>query len=250
MNKQKNAAIFLALLSCLFLSCGNPAGGSGDNNSNGNNSDNNSNGVQVKTGRITFFNESSYKVAVHQDAFSGPVLLELNAGQSQKVDVRTSDNYGVGSTFSIEYLYRINDGFDTESGEVIASGIDPNVQINFVVEEHKSYTKQLPQPQNLEFQQAFVKILNAGSLQYELHYLGTVFKQAGNGNISVAPGKTGVYKLEGIPAAGKLMQNYELVSTFTPTVIPGFTAVKGFIYSFTYNGSTVVKTGEQTIVFK
>jgi hypothetical protein len=119
-----------------------------------------------------------------------------------------------------------------------------------VVEENKSYTKQIPQPKNLEFQQAFIKILNAGNLQYELRYLGTVFKQTGNGSVSVAPGKTGVYKLEGIPAAGKLMQNYELVSTFAPTVIPDFTARKGFIYSFTYNGSSVEKTAEQTIVFR
>jgi hypothetical protein len=250
MNKRKNIVIFLVLVSCLFLSCGNPAGSSGDNNSDGNNSDNGNSGVQVKTGRVTFFNESSYKVVVHQDAFSGPVLLELNAGQSQRVDVRTSDNFGVGSTFSIEYLYRINDGFDTESGEVVAGGIDPNVQINFVVEEDKSYTKQIPQPQNLEFQQAFIRILNSASLQFELRYLGTVFKQTGNGNISVAPGKTGVYKMEGIPAAGRIIQNYELVSTFANTALPDFTAKNGFIYSFTYNGSSVEKTGEQTIVFK
>ena len=209
----------------------------------------------AKTGKVTFFNESSYKVVVHQDAFSGPVLLELSAGGSKKVDVRVSDNYGIGSTFSIEYLYRINDAFDTESGEVIASGIDPNVQINFVVEENKSYTKQIPQPANLEFRNAFIKILNSASLQFELKYLGTVFKQIGNGNISVAPGKIGVYKLplgtEGnIPAEGKLYHNYEAVSTFANTTIPDFTAKNGFIYSFTYNGNSVTKTGEQTIIFK
>jgi hypothetical protein len=218
-----------------------------DKNENSNNDGNN---VVVKTGRVTFFNESSYKVVVHQDAFSGPVLLELSAGESKRADVRTSDNYGVGSTFSIEYLYRINDGFDTESGEVIASGIDPNVQINFVVEEDKSYTKQIPQPANLEFRSAFIKILNTSTLQCELKYLGTVFKQTGNGNISVAPGKTGVYKLEGIPTGGKLYQNYEVTSTFENTAIPDFTAENGSIYSFTYNGTTVTQTGTQTVLFK
>ena len=250
MNKQKITALVLVLLPCLFVTCGNPAGDSSGSNTGNSNSGNGNNGTEVKTGKVTFFNESSYQVVVHQEAFSGPVLLELNSGQSKAADVRVSDNYGVGSTFSIEYLYRINDAFDQESGEVIASGIDPNVQINFVVEESKSYTKQIPQPKNLEFQQAFLEILNAGSLQYELRYLGTVFKQAGNSSISVAPGKTGVYKLEGIPAAGKVMENYELVSTFAATVIPGVTAMKGFIYRFTYNGSSAVQTGEQTIVFK
>jgi len=210
---------------------------------------NDENTVVVKTGKVTFFNESSYKVVVHQDAFSGPALLELTAGQSKKVDVRVSDNYGIGSTFSIEYLYRITDGFDSESGEVIASGIDPNVQINFVVEENQSYTKQIPQPANLEFRSAFIKILNAGNLQFELRYLSTVFKQTGNNNVPVAPGKTGVYKLDGIPTGGKLYQNYEVVSTFASTTIPDFTAENGHIYSFTYNGSAVAKTGEQTIIF-
>jgi len=234
------------IISLLFAACQDT-----DNSNNGNEEP----PLVVKTGKVTFFNESSYKVVVHQDAFSGPVLLELSAGGSQKVDVRTSDNHGIGSTFSIEYLYRINDAFDTESGEVIASGIDPNVQINFVVEENKSYTKQIPQPANLEFRNAFVKILNSASLQFELKYLGTVFKQTGNGNVPVAPGKTGVYKLPlgtegGIPAEGKLYQNYEVVSTFANTAIPDFTVKNGVIYSFTYNGSSVTKTGEQTIIFK
>ncbi|MDR1836973.1 MAG: hypothetical protein LBQ89_04875, partial [Treponema sp.] len=174
----------------------------------------------------------------------------LTAGQTKNVDIRTSDNHGVGSTFSIEYLYRINDGFDTESGEVIASGIDPNVQINFVIEENKSYTKQIPQPKNLEFRSAFIKIFNTSNLQCEFRYLSTVFKQTGNGNISVAPGKTGVYKLEGIPTGGKLFQNYAVASTFESTTIPDFTAQNGNIYSFTYNGSSVTQTGTQTIIFK
>jgi hypothetical protein len=190
-------------------------------------------------------------VLVHQDAFSGPVLLELSAGQSKSADVRVSDNYGVGSTFPVEYLYRVNDAFDTESGDITASGIDPNVQINFVIEEGKSYTKRIPQPQGLEFQTAFLKISNSSDLQFELRYLGTAFKQAGNGNIPVAPSKTGVYKIESIPAAGKLITNYKCVSTFQETVIQDFTAQKGYIYNFTYNGSSVIQNGEaQTIIFR
>jgi len=238
-DKIFHKVFFFILLTTIFSACSTDTGKNDDTG----------NIVVVKTGRVTFFNESSYKVVVHQDAFSGPVLLELTAGESKRVDVRTSENYGVGSTFSIEYLYRITDGFDTESGEVIASGIDPNVQINFVVEEDKPYTKQIPQPANLEFRSAFIKILNSGNLQFELRYLGTVFKQTGNNNVPVAPGKTGVYKLDGIPTGGKFYENYEVVSTFASTTIPDFTAMNGFIYSYTYNGSSVTKTGEQTIIF-
>jgi len=244
MKKFVYFVLFL-IISLIFFTC------SADTDNS-----NNEPPLVIKTGKVTFFNESSYKVVIHQDAFSGPVLLELSAGESGKtILVRTSDNYGIGTTFSIEYLYRINDAFDTESGDVIASGIDPNVQINFVIEENKTYTKQIPQPQNLEFRNAFIKIFNSSSLQFELKYLGTVFKQTGNGNISVASGKTGVYKLPlgtegGIPAEGKLYQNYQIASTFANTTIPDFTAKNGFIYSFTYNGSSVIKTGEQTIIFR
>jgi len=203
----------------------------------------------VKTGRVTFFNESSYKVIVHRDAFSGPMLVELNAGQSRTLDIRTSDNSGVGTMFSIEYLYRITDGFDTESGDVIASGLDPNMQINRNIEENKSITVQIPQPNALEFKSAFIKILNSHNMPCEFRYMGNVFYQTGNGNIPVPPGKTGVYKLEGIPSEGKLYQNHQVFSNFIGTVIPDFTAMNGVIYSFTYNGSSVVKTGQQGIVF-
>jgi len=126
---KKSVSLFLlAALWIFFISCDDPS----DNN------------VVVKTGKVTFFNESSYRVIVHRDAFSGPVLLELTAAESKRLDIRTSDNYGVGTTFSIEYLYRITDAFDADSGDVTASGIDPNVQINRVIEADKSYTIQTP----------------------------------------------------------------------------------------------------------
>ena len=238
---MKKILSFLLVFNVFFaMSCGDDSEGSGSRDII----------EPPDTGRVTFYNESSYKVIVHRDAFSGPVLLELNSGQPRTVDVRTSDNYGVGTTFSIEYLYRLNDAFDTDSGEVIASGIDPNVQINRVIEKDKLITIQIPQPANLEFRNAFIKIINTSSLQFELRYFGTAFKQTGNGNLSVAPGKTGVYKLDGIPNDGKLYQNYEVVSTFASTTIPDFTAQNGYIYNLTYNGSSVTKTGEQTINFR
>jgi hypothetical protein len=65
----------------------------------------------------------------------------------------------------------------------------------------------------------------------------------------VAPGKTGVYKLDGIGTAGKPIQDYTVNGNFTATSIPGFTAMNGKIYQFTFNGSQVSSTGEQNIVF-
>jgi len=239
MNKHIFKIVFLfALLSCLIVSCG----GSEDDDKN--------KPEVIKTGKVTFFNESSYNIKIHRDSFSGPVLLELSAGASKKMDVRISDTHGFGTTFSIEYLYRINDAFDTDSGDIFASGLDFNVQLNFVIEENKSYTKQIPQPTNLEFRSAFIKVLNAHSLPVEVRDVGKILQQAGNGIYPIAPGKTGVYRLSNIPVEGELLQNYLVVSTFNEVAIPEFTLKNGFIYSFTYNGSSVTKTGEQTIIFK
>ena len=206
---------------------------------------------EIKTGKVTFFNESSYSIKVHRDSFSGPVLAEVPAigSRTKTVDVRISDSHGFGTTFSIEYLYQINDAFDSESGEVIASGLDFNVQINRVIEEGKSYTIQIPQPQNLEFRTAFIKLLNSSNLPIELRDYGRILR-LNNGNLSINPGRTGVYKLEGISVDGGLIEGYHVVATLESTPVPDFTAMNGFIYSFTYNGSSVVKTGEQTIIFK
>jgi hypothetical protein len=239
MNKHILKIVFsFALLSYLFVSCDNTT------------EDNKNKPEVIKTGKVTFFNESSYNIKIHRDSFSGPVLLELSSGANKKLDIRISDSHGFGTTFSIEYLYRINDAFDTDSGDIFASGLDFNVQINFVIEENKSYIKQIPQPTNLEFRSSFIKMLNAHNLPAEVRDWGRILQQAGNGIYPIAPGKTGVYRLSNIPVEGELLQNYLVVSTFDEVPIPDFTVKNGFIYSFTYNGSSVTKTGEQTIIFK
>ena len=243
MDKIKHSiitAIFFLFLASVCISCGDDTTTDDDTDDTG---------IITRTGRVTFFNESSYRVRVHRDTFAGPVLLELASGSSQQVDVRISDNLGFGTTFSIIYLYRIDDAFDADSGDIIADGIDYNVQINRTIEENRSITVQIPQPTDLEFRSAFIRILNAHTLPFELRHLNTVFRQAGNNQLSVPPGGTGIYKLEGIPDDGRLYQNYEVVSTFAPTTIPEFTARNGYIYNFTYNGTSVTLTGSQTIVF-
>jgi hypothetical protein len=206
-------------------------------------------GVEVKTGKVTFFNESSYTVTVHLDAFSGPVLIEsLGGGPSKMIDVRTSDNYGVGSTFCVEYSFKVMDGMDLASGEVWAKGIDPNVQINLVIEENKSYTVLIPKPTELEFPAAFVKILNDSPIQFELRKQGMAYKQAGNGNLPVPPWKTGMYEIPST-VVGVTHSDYSVHSTFNSVYVPEFIARNSYIYSFNYDGSSVTLVSEQKIIF-
>jgi hypothetical protein len=205
--------------------------------------------IIVKTGAITFLNESSYSVTIHQGVFTGPVLFSLSAGQSKKADVRISDNYGIGSTFCIEYAYKVIDGTDLASGEVWANGIDPNVQINLVVEADKSYSIQIPQPAALNFPMAFIKIVNASNTHFELAYFGTSFKQTGNGVLPVPSGQTGVYQIES-SADGKEITGYKVISVFTPCSVPDFTAKDSYIYNFIFDGASVTAHGQpQKIIF-
>jgi hypothetical protein len=208
---------------------------------------------QTKTGDITFFNVSSYVVTVHQDVFSGVVLLTLSSGQRKKITVPISDNYGNGSTFPVEYAYKVAGGSDIACGEVWAEhGIDPNIQITVVVEADKSYTKEIPQPHELDadFTAAFVRLVNASDLQIELNYLGQQFQQTGTNKVIPIPnGETGVYKFTSIPREGKLYSGYTLTSNFNSVPFPEFTAKPGYIYDFTYNGIGIVKTQEKNINF-
>ena len=220
----------------MLASCDQPA------NENGN--------ERLRMGRVIFFNESSYRVNVRRDTFSGPIVVELSSGEIRTVDVRISD-HAFGTTFAIEYLFPVTDGFDVDSGEIFAVGIDMNVQINRVVEENMPITIQIPQPTALEFRTAFIRILNAHSLPVDFRYFGSIQMQAGTGNIPIAPGRTGVFKLDQIPAGERnTFQGFNVVSTFDSTPVPAFTAQNGVIYSFTFNGSMVIKTGEQTIIFR
>jgi hypothetical protein len=232
---QKNLPLFAFLIATAFLP-GCPVDSSDDGSDDK---------PEVKTGKVAFFNESSYTATVHLDAFSGPVLIEtLNAGQSKRIDVRTSDNYGVGSTFCIEYSYKVIDNLNLPGGEVWAKGIDPNIQINFVVEENKSYTAQIPQPAELEFSTAFIWITNTSTMQFELRKQGTVYKQAGNGNLPVPPGKIGVYAIPST-AAGTVFSGYSAHTVFNSVDMADFTAKNSYVYYFTYNGSNITHNPDQ-----
>jgi hypothetical protein len=85
-------------------------------------------------------------------------------------------------------------------------------------------------------------------MQFELHYLGTAFTQTGNGNLPVPPGKTGVYEFSST-AEGKPVSGYTVHTALQSVSVPDFTTKNSYIYEFTYNGTTVVKTGEHKIVF-
>lgn len=202
----------------------------------------------VQYGTVLFFNESSYGISIHSDAFSGPVVAELESGESKSVSVRASGNYGIGSVFAVGFRTKIIDGFNFSCGEIYAYGIDPNMQIAVNVEAAKKYTLQIPQPSELVFETAFIQILNASSNSFELTKNSISYKQAGNGTLPVGAGETGVYEIPA-SAAGTAFEDYRVKSVFNDYDVPPFDAVYSHVYRFSFDGSSVVKTSEESIVY-
>ena len=237
------------ILTYMFVSCDNPSDDKPEDEDTS---------ETVKTGRVTFFNESSYRVRVRLNAFSGPIVVEVNSGGNPTVDVRVSDAHGLGTTFAIEYLVTLPGDLllDSDSGIIYASGRDFNVQINRNIEENKSITIQIPQPTNLEALSAFMAVKSTFNLPGTLFYYGQSIPQAGaNGLLPITSGRTGIYTLNnlalgGIPLGGdfeftglsvRLGSN---IVNFDP-----FTARNGAVFYFVYNGSTVVFDKEVPIIF-
>ncbi|WP_461255121.1 hypothetical protein [Treponema sp. R80B11-R83G3] len=206
----------------------------------------------AKTANVTFFNESRYNLKIHRDNFDGPVLLELPRNSSAKtISVRVSDNNGIGTMFSIEYIWviQIIESLNGEIKEVEVSGTDPGLQIPSVIEADKPCTIQIPDPKNIEIRSAYMTIKNAYILPCELYYLGTTLRQTDN-NIPIAPDKTGIYKNRYVlPAEGELYQNYRVGTVSESVPIPDFLMKNGVIYHFNYNGIKVEKIKEENIVF-
>ncbi|MDR1219935.1 MAG: hypothetical protein LBK73_10055 [Treponema sp.] len=185
---------------------------------------------------IRFKNDTQFYVQVHQVSFSGQVVAELTPGESVLIEAQPSENHGVGSTYCVTYQYNVADESDVYSGKVFAEGLDPNAQLTFDIQAGAAYTKQIPIPDGIEFSKAFIRIRNASTPasasaapQFELAYYGTSYKQAGNQEVSVPMGKTGVYEL----ASGDF-SNYRLQSVFNEIAMPSTQLQNGFVYDFVF----------------
>jgi len=240
--------LLIFLFSGFLFSCSNNNTGQGNENHEG----------EIQTVRVMFFNESNHYVIVHRDSFYGPIITEVNTiNRESFAFVRPSDNNGVGSIFAIEYIiYPVNDDIKDENDKIFVSCYDVNIQIKKIIIVGEPCTIQIPQPVNLVCKSAFIKIINTHDLPVELRYVGRVIKQADNITIPIAPYQQGLYKLNGIPDEGENCQYYNIVSTFESSYFSNFVSQNGiyitkneYIFHYTFNGTSIVKTGEQKIVF-
>lgn len=235
----------------LFISCENDNTEQGENN-------NTNQGENIKTVKVIFFNESRYYVKVHRDSFYGPIVAEVDTiNRESFAFLRPSDNSGVGTIFSIEFIiFPVNDDINNEYGEIFVSCYDANVQIKKIIKADEPCVVQIPQPANLVCKSAFIKIINTHNLPVELRYVGRFIEQADKKTITIAPYKQGIYKLDGIPDEGENCKYYNIISTFDSTYFSDFISQNGIyitknatIFHYTFNGTSIKKTGEEKIVF-
>jgi hypothetical protein len=207
-------------------------------------------GDNFQKGKVTFYNESSYNVSIHESSFSGyPLVEKLAPGNSFSVELNPSNNYGSGTVFSIKYWYLVANGTELSCGDVWTGGIDPNMQISQNIISGKSYVIQISSPSKLELREAFIKIINMSNNSIEFNYLGNFFKQAGcNGELPVPSGKTGTYRVS--ESFGEVeIKGYTITQGFEQYSFPDLVAKNGYVYNYEFNGNSIIKKGEQNLIF-
>jgi len=244
---MKTRIIILLLFIVSLFSCDNNTGDTGDTN-NGQEDD-------YQTVMVTFFNLSSYNVIVHRDNFYGPVITEVNnISREKREPIRIIDNKV--TVFSFEYIITpVNDDFKNETGDITVGCYDPDIQFPVELKPNNPITIQIPQPANLVCKSAFVKIINTHNLSVRLRYSTSSINQANNA-LLIEPKKQGLYKLDNIPDAGEDCQYYNISTAFDEVYFSDFITQNGeyltrnaYIYYFTYNGTSIVKTDERILVF-
>jgi len=196
--------------------------------------------------KVTFCNDSSYSVTIHQDNFDGTVLAELIPAECRSINVSPSNNYGIGSVFSVEYWHLIEN-------DILVGGKDPDRQITQNIEAGESYTISIPQPKNLDLRESFIKIQNASSMDFELNCLNNALRPI-NGELPVPSNKEGLYigsKVKDTACFSNgevsgLIVRQGLIDAVFP--IPEFTMENGYIYNFKFDGYEVIQNEKERIM--
>jgi len=223
--------VIALLLAVLFTSCGN-------------------HGLDtLDRGNVTFYNASSYCVTITHSSFSGFILTEkLASGKSFTTTIRPSENHA-GDVFSFEYFFMVASSAEVLGGDVWAtSGKQIENQELQNIEAGKNYTIRIPNPKKLNWSEAFVKIINKSDKSIEFNYLG-IFYRLDNLETSVASGKVGVYKVNGISLSEPSVEinGYTITQIVEPYLIPTFTAEAGHIYTLEFDGKEVKLIGDDEI---
>jgi len=229
-EQQKSALLCFAVAFLLFVSCGKHIFEE-------------QNSTQAS---VTFCNDSSYRVTIHQTNFDGQVLAELIPAQCLSTNISPSNNHGVGTVFSIEYWHLLEN-------DIWVGGEDPNRQIKQNLEVGERYFISIPQPKSLDLQESFIKIVNVSLMDLELNCFNFTLYQA-NKILPVPSKESGLYSVNDIKKSScfnngeikDLVVTQELLTE--PYPFPEFTMTNGYIYNFEFDGNRVIQKETERIM--
>jgi hypothetical protein len=246
---SKTFVISLCFMTIFLFSCSTP-----DNDENNNNNNNNNNNPPAT---VNFFNESSYKVDIYKNLnpdYYDPTTLvcTVDPGSIQKTTLYASTDQKIGDTFYPRYKVLLADSLKTGTSDIFVDAQRNLSNVSFVVESGKTYTKTIPQPVTgeLKFVNGYITIQNLSVTQVQILRADEVLYKLDNQGVFLNSGQMGYYEIYLSLFTDTL--NINQLKAFSSSYVnfPDFVMERGKLYSFTYNGTSVTKTGEQTIVFK
>jgi hypothetical protein len=183
--------------------------------------------------KVTFENNTQFHVSVYR--YPGAVLFfdELAPGESRTGNVLDSVENHIGTTFRYLYRLKLSDANDDFSREAFAEGDVGDLEETFVItnENGVSYTRKIPIPINITFDNAYIRVKNDASFNVSLGRFGLRIYQEGNRELMVPAGRTGIYR---IGRNDLYMGDYSMINVETPYYFPVMTLETGFIYDFTF----------------
>ncbi|MBD5426587.1 MAG: hypothetical protein HDR38_03405 [Treponema sp.] len=247
---------FLSVLALPFLffcvSCFNNESGEADVPSSA--------GADTDTVKVTFYNESSFRCRVFRNVNPSSSdeettsLVEIPAGQTVSVMQPPSADKQIGDVFYVHYYVMLADEYETGTHAIFVPAERDVSNISFVLEIGKSYTKIISQPPegSLRFLDCYIKLFNQSSRTVQVVQGSSFLYNLATDELNLHTGKFGFYNIAISP-----LFSSEVVSTLSVFDVaqavrhdvPEFTIERGKVYSFSFDGSSVSKTGEQNIVY-
>ena len=214
-----------------------------------------------RTVKVNFFNASSFRVDVYRNfnpSSSESSILPIAtipSGSVVKVKMTASKNKTVGDVFYIRYYVQLADGLSSGIGKPLYVKAERDISnIPIVLEEGKSYTKDILQPQKgtLKFINGYIKVQNTGKKYFQVKNGNTYLNKLGTKEQNLASGSQGFYEFS-IPPINKSINieslRLHVTSDGKELNVPRFKMTRGKVYSFQCDGLQVIGPNIQDISY-
>ena len=204
----------------------------------------------IKPATIKFVNHTSYNTDIYKNLNPenfdpARLVCTIKSGSEQKVTMYASADQVLGDTFYIRYKVQLADINKTGTTAIYVDAQRDMSNMRFVIENGKTYTKQIAQPTDgqLKFINGYIKVQNLSSTQIQIQRSNSVlFKLDDNSAYLHNTGSAlGYYEINFHLLDTVL--NMSQLSAFSGSHInfPAFDMERGKLYFFAVNNLTVTE---------